>query len=92
MLTVVSEAEADGNVCWENYQLVIVDATVVGDVERFVFRTLARRPNLRIMVLTSAATWRETRAIMHAGAIDCLHTSMSRRSVLAAVGVALSLP
>jgi DNA-binding NtrC family response regulator len=66
----------------EEYGVVIVDATVVEDVEILVSRLRLAQPDCRIVVMTHSPTWQRARSAFEAGAIDYLPKTLSRERLL----------
>lgn len=60
-----------------HFGMIILDATVVEDVEKIVFSLRSRHPNCRIVVITASPTWQRARQAFEAGAIDYLSKSLS---------------
>jgi DNA-binding response OmpR family regulator len=58
--------------------IIIIDATIVEDVERLVSSLRAERPERRIVVMTASPTWQRARAAFDAGAVDYLPKTLSQ--------------
>lgn len=61
--------------------LVIVDATVVEQVENEVMRLRTECPARRIVVLTASPTWQRARAAFAAGAMDYLPNTLDKKEL-----------
>ena len=59
------------------FGMIILDATVVEDIDKVVFSLRSRHPNCRIVVITASPTWQRARQAFEAGAIDYLSKSLS---------------
>jgi DNA-binding NtrC family response regulator len=62
----------------EKYDIVIVDATTIEEVEFLVSRLRAKQPDCRIVVMTASPTWQRARAAFEAGAIDYIPKTLSQ--------------
>jgi DNA-binding NtrC family response regulator len=65
----------------EEYGIVMVDATVVENVEEYVSRLRTENPESRIVVMTASPTWTRARAAYQAGAIDYLPKTLSEEEL-----------
>jgi DNA-binding NtrC family response regulator len=66
----------------EHNGIVIVDATVVENVDAVVSGLRTEKPNTRIVVMTAVPDWQLARAAFEAGAIDYLPTWMDTEDML----------
>jgi DNA-binding NtrC family response regulator len=66
----------------EQYDIVIVDATVVDNVDAVVSGLRTEKPDSRIVVMTASPTWQRARAAFEAGAIDYLPKTMDEDEIL----------
>lgn len=64
------------------YDLVIVDATSVPDVEFHVSQLRAKQKDCRIVVMTASPTWQRARAAFEAGAIDYIPRTLDKADLL----------
>lgn len=63
------------------YDLVIVDASTIGDVPQLVCRVQNDQPGTRIVVVSASPTWRQAREAFRAGAMDYVRKSLSKRKL-----------
>ncbi|MBM3272523.1 response regulator [Candidatus Kaiserbacteria bacterium] len=63
---------------YEKYDVAIVDATVVEEVEFLVSRLRTKQPTCRIVVVTASPTWQRARTAFEAGAIDYIPKSLGQ--------------
>ena len=89
-LQIGEEEKAVELVLQQDYDIVIVDATVVRDVPLRVSRIRAQRPDARIVVATTSPTWTRARAAFRAGATDYIRKSLNKDELLSAFRVALA--
>lgn len=89
-LQVGEEKDAIEVVLQQSYDVVIVDATVVKDVQLLVSRIRARQPDTRIVVATASPTWRRAREAFYAGATDYIRKSLNKEEVLSVFQAALT--
>ncbi len=87
----ISEDEIDADMALTNYDLIIVDATTVENIDRLIFRILARNPQVRIVVVTLTPSWREARAVLRSGAVDYLSGALTKKEFSAAIEEALNV-
>lgn len=80
----LQEDEPDG--------LILIDATMVENVEKLVSSLRLERPERRIVVMTASPTWQRARAAFEAGAIDYLPKTLSRDELRGAFEQVLSRP
>ncbi len=80
-LHVVSIEEALIQISDIECEVLIIDATVVEEVELLIARLRAKRPDSRIVVMTASPTWRRARAAFEAGAIDYIPKSFSKTKI-----------
>jgi len=88
-LEVSREEEAIKLVLLSSYDLILVDATAVGNVPLLVARIRAQRPEARIVVATASPTWARAREAFQSGATDYIRKSLNREEILSAVQTAL---
>jgi predicted nucleotide-binding protein len=77
-LEVASPKDADREMTRRQYDIVIVDSAALKDPVPFVQNLRAQHPRIPILVATLSRSWQRTRAIMRAGATDCILKSMTR--------------
>lgn len=77
-LQVVSKRDAFTEIVNEYYDIVIIDATVVGDVEVLVSSLRSSQLGSRIVVMTASPTWQRARAAFEAGAVDYIPKTFSK--------------
>lgn len=66
----------------EEYDVVVIDAASVKEVEYLVSRLRAKKKNCRIVVITSSPTWQRARAAFEAGAMDYFSRSFDKTELL----------
>lgn len=66
----------------EHNGIVIVDATVIENVDVVVSGLRASKPDSRIVVMTASPTWQMARSAFEAGAIDYLPKTMDEDEML----------
>jgi len=81
-LRVVQADYAVSQIAEEEYNIVIVDATAIEEVELLASRLRATRPDCRIVVMTASPTWQRARAAFEAGAIDYIPKSFNKDKLL----------
>lgn len=77
-LEVVQAEDAITYVDNANFTVVILDATVIEEVESLVSNLRAKHPEFRIVVATASPTWQRARAAFEAGAMDYIPRSFSK--------------
>jgi DNA-binding NarL/FixJ family response regulator len=80
-LEVVSEAERE-HIRWRDYDLIILDAGVVSDLVSTIHWIHLQDSGARVVVLSSAPTWKQAREVMLAGAMDYARKSLNREHIL----------
>ena len=80
-LEVASEAERE-HIPWRDYDLIILDAGVVSDLVSTIHWIHLQDSEARVVVLSSAPTWKQAREVMLAGAIDYTRKSLDREHIL----------
>lgn len=82
-LRVISEEEAVQRVSREHYDVIIVDAGVVGDedVVPLVSRLREQRLEARIVVATASPTWQRAREALQAGAAEYIRKSLDEKEI-----------
>lgn len=61
-----------------SYAVIIIDASVVKEVELLVARLHAQRPEIPIVVVTASPTWQRARAAFLAGATDYVRKTLDK--------------
>ncbi len=69
-------------VLWRDYDLVILDAGVFNDLPSTIAWICSQYPETRIVVFSSAPTWKQAREAMLAGAMDYARKSLNREYIL----------
>ena len=72
------------------YDVIIVDAATVDNVQLVIARLLAQQPESRVVVVTGLPTWRRTKEALQAGAMDYINKSLSDRELLSVFKEVLS--
>jgi len=75
-----------------DYDMVIVDATIVAPIPPLIRRIHAQQPNVRVVVVTAAPTWLQAREAFRAGAFDYAVKSLNRDDLAGLVDLALGTP
>jgi DNA-binding NtrC family response regulator len=78
----VKEEEAIPAILKQEYDLVIVDATVVMDVPTLISRIRRKRPDAHVVTAAATPTWTRARDAFHAGALDCIRKSSDKDEIL----------
>lgn len=91
-LHVISEQEAFKGVEREQYDVIIVDSTVIKEVAPLVVGLRVRQPAAKLVVATLSPTWQRARDAMQAGASDYIRKSLNTQETLAAMKKILSRP
>ncbi|MGQ9601044.1 MAG: response regulator [Anaerolineae bacterium] len=93
-LRVISEEEAVQRVSREHYDVIIVDAGVVGDedVVPLVSRLREQRPEARIVVATASPTWQRAREALQAGAAEYIRKSLDEKEIRSRIRAVLETP
>lgn len=73
--------DAAHHVKGHDYGLVVIDATVVANVEMLISDLRAQRNACRIVVVTASPTWSNARAAFEAGATDYLSKNSSLKEL-----------
>lgn len=76
----------------EQYEIAIVDATELEDVEFLISRLRARQKDCRIVVFTASPTWQRARAAFEAGAMDYVPKSYDKIELHETVWKLLKMP
>lgn len=66
----------------KHYDLVIVDAAVINEVETLVASLHRQKPTIPIVVITTSPTWQRARRIFLAGATDYIQKSLDANKIL----------
>lgn len=85
----VGEDDAVKKVVEGDYDLIIVDASVVEDVFELVADIRSRKLNTRIVVLSASPTWKRARDAFYAGATDYVGITLNEEKLRAAFRAAL---
>jgi DNA-binding NarL/FixJ family response regulator len=91
-LHIVSEDEALWTVAENPYDMVIVDASAVGDVPLLVSRLRDQQPQTRVVVVTASPTWRRARETLRAGAADYIRKSLDEEDLRSKIQAVLDSP
>jgi DNA-binding NarL/FixJ family response regulator len=91
-LHTVPEEEAFQTVAESRYDIVIVDASAVGDVPSLVSRLRAQRPEPHIVVVTASPTWQRGREALRAGAADYIRKSLDEEELRSKIQAVLDTP
>ncbi|MGA9349744.1 MAG: response regulator [Anaerolineae bacterium] len=86
------EEKALQSVAESRYDLVIVDASAVGDVLSLVSRLRAQQPQTRIVVVTASPTWQRAREALRAGAADYIRKSLDGEELRSKIQAVLDAP
>lgn len=81
VLEIADEASVH-TVSWHDHDLVILDASVFGDLASTVRCIRSRNPEARVVVFSPAPTWKQAREVMLAGAKDYARKSLDRANIL----------
>ena len=91
-LEMVAEKDAVEAVAETRWDLVVVDAGAVREFASLVSSLRSGRPDLRVAVFTSSPTWRRTRDVLQAGAVDYVRKSLSMDETRSTLETLLALP
>lgn len=80
-LEVISEFDKQ-HISWRYYDLVILDASVFGDLPSTIFWIRSQCSEARIVVFSPAPAWKQARETMLAGATDYTRKSLNREYIL----------
>lgn len=83
-LEIQCEEAALGCLSQNCYDLIVVDASTIGDVPQLMCRLRNSQPEARIVVVTASPTWRRAREAFQAGAIDYIRKSLNQKKLLSA--------
>lgn len=81
-LDLASESETSMRVQQKHYDLVIIDAAVLNNVETLVASLHRQQPTVPIVVVTTSPTWQRARRIFLAGATDYVQRSLDANTLL----------
>jgi DNA-binding NtrC family response regulator len=82
-VAIAKEREALSRVQQDQYDVIIVDATVVTGAAELASRIRQTRPGARIVIATTSPTWQRAREAYHAGAIDYIRKTLVHEELLA---------
>lgn len=91
-LQLVTKVEAAQVLSRDRYDVVIVDAGAISDIRDLVDRLRRQKPNVRIVVASASPTWRQSREVLLAGAVDYIHKSLDQRKLRARIQGVLDRP
>jgi DNA-binding NtrC family response regulator len=69
----------------QEYDIVILDATLIDDVPLLISRIRAQRPDARVVVATASPTWTRAREAFYAGATDYVRKSLNKEEILSVI-------
>jgi DNA-binding NarL/FixJ family response regulator len=78
----ISKPEIPLHVQQKHYDLIIIDAATLNDVETLVTALHQQEPNIPIVVVTTSPTWQRARRVLLAGAADYIRKSLDTDSLL----------
>jgi DNA-binding NarL/FixJ family response regulator len=90
-LGIASEAEID-QIEWRDYDLVLLDAGVVGDLPAVISQIREHNPEARIIVFSSSPDWKQAREVMLAGGVDYTRKSLDREYISSTLKKNLAKP
>jgi len=64
------------------FDLVIIDATVVNDFTKLIFKIKQTFPDANVVIATATPTWTRARDAFYAGAIDYIRKSSNKDELL----------
>jgi DNA-binding NarL/FixJ family response regulator len=81
VLEVVGEAEMN-HIQWYDYDLIILDTSVIGNLFSVISQIRSQDPQARIVIFSPVPTWKQARDIMLTGAIDYAPKSLEKENLL----------
>lgn len=81
-LQITSECDGLKLIKHNAYDLIIVDAAGVAEVNQLVCHIHTQRPETKIVVVTTSPTWKRARDAFRAGAVDYIRKSLDTTKIL----------
>lgn len=91
-LRIATEKEARRAFFEDDYDMIIIDAGAIDDLEGLTSRIRAQRPEVRVVVVTEAPEWEYARDALQAGAADYLRKSRDVKELKANIEAVLRYP
>lgn len=91
-LHILPEGQAVAAIERSDYDLVLVDAGMVDNAALLVARLRARSDRARVLVFSSAPTWRRARELLLAGAMDYVRKTLDEEEMRYLIESILGLP
>lgn len=91
-LRLVPEEEAAQAVSEGWYDAIIIDGGAVRDMVKLVFRLRVQQPQARIVVATASPTWKRSREVLRAGAVDYIRKSLDEQELRSKIQAVLEAP
>ncbi len=82
-LDAISDSEIASYLHQKHYDLIILDAATLNNVETLITNLHQQQPNIPIVVMTTSPTWQRARRVLLAGATDYVRKSLDADTLLA---------
>ncbi len=92
VLEIVKEERALKKMLWDDYDLVIIDASHIDDVEQLIAEVHQSRIALKLVIALAAPRWRVARDFFRAGVADCIPKSLGATELRAILKELLNSP